>query len=70
MDSPLTSLLHLRIEMHAGRRLESDAIIGDLIERACDASELKLLLLKAAFAALAIYKDDRGGETVDCRRVL
>jgi hypothetical protein len=31
--------------MHAGRRLENDTIIGDLIERACDASKLKLLLL-------------------------
>ena len=38
-------------------RLESDTIIGDLIERACNASELKLLLLKAAFASRAVYED-------------
>jgi hypothetical protein len=51
-------------------RLESDTIIGDLIERACNASELKLLLLKAALASRAVYDDGQGGKTVDCTRVL
>lgn len=51
-------------------RLESNTIIGDLIKRACNASELNLLLLKAAFASRAIYEDGRGGETVNCTPVL